>query len=122
MNSICGRNVLWQDWVKDPELLQLSLNGFIALVLGRGNSHDAELEYTSGLRLSTDCEYLMLRGELEGRIITSYPELKSYIKNGRAKDLKYTVVDKAMLKLSGGKFIPIQFLNLFRELQAVRPG
>lgn len=118
--SICGEAVSWGEWLKRLDLLQVSLDRYLERVMGTPNSRDAEIEYVSGVRLLTDRKYLLMCGELERRVIAAYPGLKSYIGNGAKKDLKYTVVTKSMLKLLGGDFIPVQFVRLFKELQASR--
>ncbi|NVZ96756.1 AAA family ATPase [Pseudomonas sp. D6002] len=119
--SLCGEDVRWDDWVKRLDLLQVSLDRYLERVIGTPNNRDVEIGYVSGVRLLTDSRYLRMGGELEGRVIAAYPGIKSYIGNGAKKDLKYTVVTKSMLKLLGGRFIPIQFVQLFKELQSSRP-
>jgi energy-coupling factor transporter ATP-binding protein EcfA2 len=118
MESICGsKSISWQEWLNDPILLQVSLDWFIEKIIGRSSYKDAKLEYTSGLQLFTDRQYLLMRGELEKTLLKVYPKLKSYIKNGPDKDLKYSIVIKGMLSLSAGKLISVEFLKLFITLQ-----
>jgi ABC-type branched-subunit amino acid transport system ATPase component len=119
--SLCGEEVSWGEWVSSSDLLQVSLDRYLERVLESPNNRDIEIEYVSGVQLLTDSRYLRMDGELEGRVITAYPGLRSYIGNGAKKDLKYTVVTKSMIKLMGGKFIPVQFVRLFKDLQASRP-
>ncbi|NWB72591.1 ATP-binding protein [Pseudomonas sp. G5001] len=118
--NLCGENVSWTDWMGRPDLLQISLDRYLERILGCQNSKDAELTYISGVQLRTDKQYLLMGEGLEKRVIAAYNGLKSYIGNGPKKDLKYTVVTKSMLKMSGGRFIPIQFAHLFKELQLSR--
>jgi hypothetical protein len=119
--SLCGEEVSWGEWVSSSDLLQVSLDRYLERVLESPNNRDIEIEYVSGVQLLTDSRYLSMDGELEGRVITAYHGLRSYIGNGAKKDLKYTVVTKSMIKLMGGKFIPVQFVRLFKDLQASRP-
>lgn len=118
--SLCGREVSWEEWLERTDLLQTSLDNYLERVLNSPNNRDVEIEYVSGVRLSTDSRYLRMGSGLEERVLTAYHGLKSYIGNGAKKDLKYTVVTKSMLKLMGGRFIPVQFVQLFKELQASR--
>lgn len=118
--SLCGEDVTWGEWVKRSDLLQVSLDRYLERVIGAPNNRDVEIEYVSGVRLLTDSRYLRMGVGLEERVIAAYHGLKSYIGNGAKKDLKYTVVTKSMIKLMGGKFIPVQFVRLFKELQASR--
>lgn len=118
--DLCGEAVLWGEWVKRSDLLQVSLDRYLERVMESPNNKDMEIEYVSEIRLLTDRRYLRMGGELEGRVIAAYPSLKSYIGNGAKRDLKYTVVTKSMITLMGGKFIPVQFVRLFKELQASR--
>ncbi|WP_426124595.1 ATP-binding protein [Pseudomonas sp. PSPC2-3] len=118
--SLCGEEVSWGEWLDRLDLLQTSLDRYLERVMGSKNNRDVEIDYISGVRLLTDSRYLRMGGELEGRVTMAYPGLRSYIGNGAKKDLKYTVVTKSMLKLMGGKLIPVQFVRLFKELQASR--
>lgn len=117
VESFCGEAVSWREWLSRSELLQRSLDIFMESVFGRANRRDADLIYTSGLKLLTDREYLNHGEGLEQLVVSAYDKLKSYRKNGAAKDLKYTVVTKSMITLSEGTFIPVQFLEVFRTLQ-----
>ncbi|KRP65985.1 AAA family ATPase [Pseudomonas orientalis] len=119
--NLCGEGVSWGEWLERLDLLQVSLDRYLERVLNSPNNRDAEIEYVSGLRLLTDIRYLHMGSELEGVVLTAYPGLRSYIGNGAKKDLKYTVVTKSMLKLTGGRLIPVQFVQLFKELQISRP-
>jgi hypothetical protein len=118
--DLCGESVHWSEWVERSDLLQVSLDRYLERVIKSPNNQDVEIEYVSGVRLLTDSRYLRMRGELEGLVIAAYPSLNSYIGNGAKKDLKYTVVTKSMITFTGGKFIPVQFVRLFKDLQASR--
>lgn len=117
IKDICGVDVEWWDWLERKDLLQCSLDNFIAKVLGRANRGDVPIRYVSGVELNSDSDYLLCDGKLEGLVLKAYKELNEYIKQGREKDLKYTVVSKSMLKMSRGKFIPEKFALAFSELQ-----
>lgn len=119
IGNICGEDVSWTDWMARSDLLQTSLDRFIEITLGGVNAQDEEIKYTSGRVFLTDGRYLLMGGELEGKILKAFPELKGCIKNSVGKDLKYTVVNKSMLRFSRGAFIPVQFLDLFKQLLQV---
>jgi ABC-type multidrug transport system ATPase subunit len=116
---ICGEDVFWTDWMMRSDLLQVSLDRFVEKIIDDVNARDVELSYTTGKSFFTDNRYLRMKGGLERKVLEVYPELKGCIKNGPEKDLKYTVVNKSMLRFSRGAFIPVQFLDLFTRLQRV---
>lgn len=117
MEKICGANVDWLDWLKSEQLLQVAVDNFILKVLGVVNLKDSNLEYCSGLVLKTDRRYLMCGSELESKVIKAYPQLNSFIKTGRDKDLKFSVVKNSMVGLGRGDFIPVYFKDAFLQLQ-----
>ncbi|SDX78035.1 ATP-binding protein [Pseudomonas sp. NFACC08-1] len=121
MFTLCGEDVPWTAWICRLDLLQTSLDRFVERVLGSPSQRDVELEYISGVKLLTDKRYLFMDGALERMVIAAYKGLNSYLGNGPKKDLAYTVVTKSMLKITGGRFIPVQFVQMFKKLQVSRP-
>lgn len=114
----CGRDVGTDEWAKDDELLQRSVEVFVSKVLGCEFCADSEVKYTSGLCMVTDQRYLYSASEtghsLEMKIVDSFPEIKKLIR--REGDLKRIVASLHMTKNYSSRFIPSDFLSLFKAL------
>lgn len=115
MSDICGSDTSWSDWLKNEKLLQESVDRYILKVLGRDNNKDSSLSYVSGVELLTDSEYLNMKGhDLEKLVKIKYPELNSYCRKGKDGELKICIVNKSMVTLTNGKFIP----NVYEQVLA----
>lgn len=115
ITSYCGEDVHFTAWLQRPDLLQNSLDRFISNVLKRENKRDSDMVYSCGLSLKTDSDYLDKQGhELENIVRDTYPQLKKYSKEG---ELKKCIVEKAMIILTDGKFIPKAFESAFSRVQ-----
>lgn len=118
MLNICGSKTTWNDWLSNKELLQESVDRYIHNILGRENNKDAFLDYRSGIRLLTDKAYLTMKGhDLERIVKDKYPKLNSYCKKGKDGELKTSIVNKSMITLTDGKFIPMIYEQIFSEVQ-----
>ncbi|KOY34060.1 ATP-binding protein [Vibrio parahaemolyticus] len=118
MTDICGSDVNWDEFIADKSLLQEGVDRFVLKVLGRDNKKDSPLVYTSGIELLTDSEYLTMNGHnLEVKVKEQYPELRGYCKKGKDGELKYSIVSKAMIRLTNGKFIPCAYERVIAEIQ-----
>ncbi|GGF00729.1 ATP-binding protein [Pseudoalteromonas gelatinilytica] len=118
IKNISGEDRNWDEWLNDPSLLQISLDRFIENVLNRPSKKDVQIEYILGLQLNTDSEYLTMHGHsLETLVKKKYPNLNSYIKNGKDGMLKAKVVSKSMLQLSSGMLLPKLFEDVISEAQ-----
>lgn len=118
MYDICGKNIGWQYWLQDEQILQESLDRFILKVLGKENKKDSHLIYMSGIKLLTDCEYLHMNGhELEILVKEAYPQLISYCKKRKDGELKFSIVNKSMIALTDGKFIPLVYEEVLAAVQ-----
>jgi hypothetical protein len=118
ISDICGSDTDWDDWLQDKELLQESVDRYILKILGRKNKQNASLSYVSGVELLTDSEYLSMNGhDLEILVKTKYPELNSYCRKGKDGELKSSIVNKSMVILTNGKFIPRVYEQVLAEVQ-----
>ncbi|WP_323933827.1 AAA family ATPase [Aeromonas hydrophila] len=116
--DICGSNVSWRDWLQDEELLQESVDRYILKVLDRENNKDSHLKYISEVILLTDREYLEMNGhKLEMLVKNKYPQLRSYCRKGRDGELKITIVNKSMISLTGGEYIPKVYEEVLASVQ-----
>ncbi|THE60767.1 ATP-binding protein [Vibrio parahaemolyticus] len=119
MLDICGSEVHWTDFLKNKVLLQECIDRYVLKVLGRVNKKDRTLYYTSGMELLTDSDYLEMHGhELEDIVKKKYPELRQYCRKGKDGELKYSIVNKAMVNLTNGRFIPRAFETVIAEIQS----
>ncbi|MGY2438433.1 ATP-binding protein [Pseudomonas sp. SDO52101_S400] len=117
ISEYCGADVGWGEWLRTPELLQESMNWFICKLFERASANDVEVEYVSGISLKSDKEYLQMRGhDLAALVISEFDDLRGLIKN-KVERLMGLIVNKSMLTLSEGKFIPKFFCDAFRKLQ-----
>ncbi|WP_085688267.1 MULTISPECIES: ATP-dependent endonuclease [unclassified Pseudomonas] len=117
ISEYCGADVGWGEWLRTPEHLQESMNWFVCKLFKRPSANDVQVEYISGVSLKGDKEYLQMRGhDLAELIISEFDELRGLIKN-KVERLMGLIVNKSMLKLSEGKFIPNFFCDAFRKLQ-----
>lgn len=120
LSSFAGEKVGFDEWSKDRAMLQRSVEVFVSKVLGEVFVGDATIEYASGISLITDQRYLYNRSEnghaLERKIIDAYPELKELSKREGA--LKRTIANVYMTAKYSANFLPIDFQQLFQELQA----
>jgi hypothetical protein len=118
MSDICGADINWSDWLLDKLLLQESVDRYILKVLGRKNKKDSCLSYVSGVELLTDSEYLKMNGhDLERLVIKAYVELNSYCRKGKDGELKSCIVNKSMVNLTNGKFIPSVYEQVLADVQ-----
>ncbi|MGS0724965.1 ATP-dependent nuclease [Shewanella sp. 0m-11] len=118
MSDICGSDTNWTDWLLDKKLLQESVDRYIHEVLGRESKKDASLSYVSGVELLTDSEYLRTNGhDLEKLVKAKYPELNSYCRKGKDGELKSCIVNKSMITLTNGKFIPSVYEYVLADVQ-----
>lgn len=118
MVDVCGSDIHWSDWLKDLDILQESIDDYILCVLGRANKRDSSLRYISGIELFTDSEYLTKNGhDLERLVKEKYPGLNAFCKKGKDGELKYSIVNKSMLNLTKGDFIPSVFEKVLSEVQ-----
>jgi len=118
MSDICGTDINWSDWLLDKLLLQESVDRYILKVLGRKNKKDSCLSYVSGVKLLTDSEYLKMNGhDLERLVIKAYAELNSYCRKGKDGELKSCIVNKSMVNLTNGKFIPSVYEQVLADVQ-----
>ena len=116
--EICGSNVSWYDWLQDEKLLQESVDRYIQRVLDRKSNHDSSLEYMSNTILATDSEYLRMNGHhLEILVKNKYPQLKSYCRKGKDGELKITIVNRSMIILTRGMFIPKSYEKVLAAVQ-----
>lgn len=110
MTDICGKDISISAWLNDTDSLQQSLDNYIQNIFNRENQKDNTLSYLSGCELLTDSEYLNTQGHLlECLIKKAYPQLNAYSKSGRDGELKWEVVNKAMVTYSECKLIPTAF-------------
>lgn len=117
LESICGEKVSFNDWLENDALLQISVDWFIAKVLGRESKKDIDLKYISGLVLKTDSEYLLYEGHpLENKVVSVFPDLRKSFINNNQSTLKVTIAKKSMCKIKGS-FIPQSFLDVILEVQ-----
>lgn len=118
LEEISGENVSFNVWLKRKDLLQNSVDWYIAKVLGRESKRDADLEYVSGLSLKTDKEYLLHNGhDLEDKLVKDiFNELKGFFLRQNQSTLKVSIAKTSMRKLDGG-FIPKKFLDVILEVQ-----
>ncbi|EKT4489581.1 ATP-binding protein [Shewanella algae] len=118
ISDICGENVHWSDWLKDKTLLQESVDRFIFKVLGRDNNKDQNLSYVSGMDLKTDSEYLKMNGhDLERHLKKVYAGLNAFCKKGKDGELKCSIVNRSMINLTNGDFIPSVYENVIADVQ-----
>lgn len=118
MEEVCGKDVHWTDWLDDDSLLQESVDRFIKKVLGRESNKDKVMEYISGKTLLTDSEYLHMNGHtLEKLVKKKFNALNSFARSGKDGELKYSIVNKSMINLTNGKFIPSVFEELLAMVQ-----
>lgn len=121
---LCGDDVTWQEWLRDKELLQNSVDIFIEKIFGRNNGRDCNLEYLSGVSLKSDSEYLLCKGHpLEKRVVETFPTLKKYKDRTKGNPegegtLKKIVTKKIMINITEGNFIPLKFKDVIIELQS----
>lgn len=121
IKNICGEDIHWQEWLKNETLLQKSIDQFILTLFGKDNDKLAELCYMSGIKLKTDSSYLKMRGhDLESIIKEKYKPLKSFSRKGGDGELKCAIVNKAMINLTNCDFVPVQFEEIFSEIQKGR--
>jgi hypothetical protein len=118
VEDICGEKVVWQEWLDDANLLQSSVDGYIKNVMGRENLRDVEMTYFSGVAVLTDSEYMLHPGHpLEEKILKAYPMLNGYKKRGKDGEIKQVIVQKAMIFLSEGRFIPTPLVDVISSVQ-----
>ncbi|MGY4068042.1 AAA family ATPase [Aeromonas caviae] len=118
MWEVCGKDISWQSWLQDVKLLQESIDRYILKVLGRENQKDTNLTYVSGIELLTDQKYLRMNGhELEYLVKTTYPQLLSYCKKRKDGELKNAIVNKSMIALTEGRFIPLVYEEVLASVQ-----
>ena len=118
MVDVCSQNISWLEWLKDIELLQVSLDKFILKVLGRVNNKDATISYFSGVKLLTDFEYLTKEGHsLEKMVKQNYPQLNAFSKSGKDGELKWEIVQKSMITYTNCEFIPKAFESAISAVQ-----
>lgn len=118
MYDICGSDKNWTEWLQDENLLQESIDRYILKILGRENKRDSELIYVSGVKLVTDSEYLKMNGhDLEKLVVKKYPELISYCRKKKDGELKISIVNQSMVKLTNGNFIPSVYEQVFANVQ-----
>jgi ABC-type cobalamin/Fe3+-siderophores transport system ATPase subunit len=118
MSDICGTDTNWSNWLQEKQLLQESVDRYILKILGRENKKDSSLSYVSGIQLLTDKEYLNMNGhDLEKLVKARYPELNSYCRKGKDGELKSSIVNKSMVNLTDGKFIPSVYEQVLADVQ-----
>lgn len=119
LSSFSGADVGFDEWANDEALLQKSIEVFVSTVLGEEFQGDVKIEYASGLVLKTDSRYLYSRlangHDLERRIVDSFPELRNLSRREGA--LKKVISNLHMTKKYSARFLPIDFLQLFKKLQ-----
>lgn len=119
LSSFAGAEVDFDDWIYDLALLQRSVEVFVSTVLGESFIGDALIEYTSGVKLKTDSRYLYRRSEnghdLEKKIMKAFPMLARVVKH--EGDLKRRIAGLHMTKKHSARFLPVDFLNVFKRLQ-----
>lgn len=116
--DICNKDVDWQHWLQNTALIQESIDLFFYRVFSKNSNHDITLDYSSGLSLSFDKQYLTKQGhELEQLLLQKYPALNAYRIKGKDDGLKMAIVNKAMIRLSNGLFIPKSFETVFEQVQ-----
>ncbi|MEZ8122329.1 AAA family ATPase [Vibrio splendidus] len=119
MSDICGDKVHWQEWLANQQLIQTSIDRYLNKVLGVENAQDVNFSYVSDCVYLGDQRYLELNGhELESKILTAYPQLNRYRKQGKDGAIKEAVVTKGMIKLTGGTFIPKAFEDILSAVQS----
>ncbi|MEW5215250.1 ATP-binding protein [Escherichia coli] len=118
MMDICGKDIYWSEWLKNKELLQESVDRFILNIFNRPNNKNAKLKYMSQLELETDLEYLTMQGHaLEKIVMKCYCELGELRTNGKDGALKVAIVEKSMINLTNGDFIPQAYEKIIAEVQ-----
>lgn len=118
IKEICGSDVDFYVWMYDEILLQKSVDWFMFDFFGRENKRDKQLRYTSGVSLKTDSDYLNMNGHfLEKDILKKYKALYALLRNGATGQLKSIIVNEAMIKISGGRFIPTVFEDVLIKTQ-----
>jgi ABC-type cobalamin/Fe3+-siderophores transport system ATPase subunit len=118
MVDVCGKDISWLVWLKDIELLQITLDRFILKVLDRDNNKDATISYFSGVKLLTDIEYLTKQGHaLEKIVKQNYPQLNAFSKSGKDGELKWEIVQRSMITYTDCDFIPQAFESAISTVQ-----
>lgn len=118
METVCGVNIHWSDWLKDDDLLQESVDRFVLKVLDKENDKNMQLSYISGRKLLTDAKYLNMKGHpLEKLVKQKYGALNDFSRTGKEGELKYSIVSRSMINLTNGDFIPSAFERVLSSLQ-----
>jgi ABC-type multidrug transport system ATPase subunit len=118
MKEVCGKDVHWTEWLDDDSLLQESVDRFIKKILGRESNKDKGIEYVSGKILLTDSEYLHMNGHaLEKLVKEKFNALNAFVRSGKDGELKYSIVNKSMINMTNGKFIPSVFEKVLAMVQ-----
>lgn len=118
MEDICGKDISYAQWLNEPDLLQEAMDRYLEKVLKRPSNRDIDIQYISGITLHSDDEYLKMRGhDLELRVLDTFPQLNAYRRSRKEGELKSTIVNKAMLLLTDGRFIPQLFADVIGRVQ-----
>jgi len=118
MNTVCGSDIYWSEWLKNDELLQESVDRFIRTVFGEESNRQAQLTYFSGKKLLTDSRYLKMQGHsLEALVKEKYPALNGFARSGKEGELKHSIVNRSMINLTNGDFIPRVFEEVLSLVQ-----
>lgn len=118
MEDICGKDISYTQWLNEPDLLQEAMDRYLEKVLKRPSNRDIDIQYISGITLQSDDEYLKMRGHvLELRVLDTFPQLNAYRRSRKEGELKSTIVNKAMLLLTDGRFIPQLFADVMERVQ-----
>ena len=118
METVCGVNIHWSDWLKDDDLLQESVDRFVLKVLDKENDKNMQLSYISGRKLLTDAKHLNMKWHpLEKLVKQKYGALNDFSRTGKEGELKYSIVSRSMINLTNGDFIPSAFERVLSSLQ-----
>jgi ABC-type multidrug transport system ATPase subunit len=116
LERFCGISLSVEDWMGNQELLQKTVDSFIAEVLGEGTAGCTEIQFLSGESLSVRSDYLLHQGhKLQDAVVEKYPELKSC---GRGEGGLLMELTRVMVDDFGWRFVPQTFDGLFGELQS----
>lgn len=112
--KLCGTDVADpEEWFNDDGLMQLSIDRYLANILGRASAGNEMLRYLGGREFKTDKQYLTMDGKiLLACVLKKYPELQGYQKN---RGFLYGVAKQMQVK--GWKYVPTEFARTFAALQ-----
>ncbi|MDF9756804.1 ATP-binding protein [Pseudomonas hunanensis] len=115
VSYFCGAGVDYQAWRDSVDFLQISVDTFIAEILGRNNRRDVVVDYVGGMKILSDAAYVGGNGHaLKELILEKYHPLRKY--SMREGALLNKVVHR-LVSIIGETFIPAAFERTFKKIQ-----